>query len=171
MKLNMRMNLTHTALCVALATLGGQVKARCQTAPSGSGIRSAEASRLIGMRTEVHAEGAPPVVAVCSSEEGGGHGVCGLAWQLQLNRGNGWRPVSVRKGLLAVMGGVSKDEWMPLRIALGDTEFLSVAADPEVLNVRRGDRLRVVLDTWTSEAAMHTKIPEKVLTSPTFECP
>lgn len=135
----MRMNLIRTALCVALAALDGQETARCQTAPSSSGIRSAEASRLIGMRIEVHAEGTPLVVAVCSSEEAGGHGVCGLAWQLQLNRGNGWRPVSVRKGLLAVMGGVSKDEWMPLRIAPGDTEFLSVAADPELLDVRRGD--------------------------------
>jgi len=165
------MNLVTIALCVVSTMLYSQDPTHSQTAPSGGEIRSAEASRTIGMKIEVHAEGAPLVIAVCASYEAGGHGVCGLAWRLQVLRGDRWRPVSVRKGLLAALGGVSTDEWMPLSIAPGKTEFLSVVADPELLDLQRGDRLRVVLDTWTSEAAMRTKSPEKELTSPTFECP
>jgi hypothetical protein len=70
-----------------------------------------------------------------------------------------------------VLGGVAKDGWLPMRIAPGETEFLVFTIDPELLDVRRGDQLRIELDSWPSEAAMQTTHSEKRLTSPSFECP
>jgi hypothetical protein len=76
----------------------------------------------------------------------------------------------VRKGLLAVLGGVPSDKWKSLLIAPGDTNYFSVVIDPGLLDVRRGDELRVEVDSWSSEVAMRTGESEKQLTSPPFEC-
>ena len=56
----------------------------------------------------------------------------------------------MRKGLLAVLGGVPSDKWKSLLIAPGNTNYFSVVIDPGLLDVRRGDELRVEVDSWSS---------------------
>jgi hypothetical protein len=168
----MRKTLLDTAMCLALVMLAHGTPIHSQTPSPNSEIKSVEAGRVIGVRVEVRAKDSPLVIAVCGSNvETDDHPLCGLAWRLQVRAGNGWRPVSVRKGIGAVLGGVAKDSWMPLHIAPGEAQFVVVAIDPDFLDVRRGDRLRVEVDSWSSEAAMRTSDPEKRLTSPSFECP
>lgn len=172
MKPDILMNLLKIAMCVGLFVLASEKPGLCQTSVPSNAIKSVEASRFIGVRIEVRAKDAPLVIPVCGNNtESNEHPVCGLASRLQVRAGNGWRTVSVRKGLAAVLGGVAKDAWLPLRIAPGETEFLVFTIDPELLDVRRGDQLRIELDSWPSEAAMQTTDSEKRLTSPSFECP
>jgi len=141
------MNMLKAATCLAFAVLYGTMPALSQAHLSSGEIRSAEANRVIGVRIEVHATDAPLYIAVCGSDEVGDHSVCGLAMRLQKRTGSGWRTVSVRKELLAVLGGVAPDAWTPLRIAPGESAFLTFTIDPEQLDVQRGDELRVDLDS------------------------
>ena len=168
----MRENLLSACMCLGLAMFARETPTLCQTSSPSSEIKSVEANRGIGVRIEVRAKDAPLVIPVCGSNvETDEHPLCGLAWRLQVHAGNGWRPVYVRKGVGAVLGGVGKEAWMPLRIAPGNAQFVVVGIDPDLLDVRRGERLRVEVDSWSSEAAMRTSDPEKRLTSPSFECP
>ncbi len=167
----MQMNLLKIITCVVFAVLSRETLTFSQKPPSSSAIVGVEANRFIGVRIEIHATDGPIYIPVCGSDEGGDHHVCGLASRVQVHVGNDWRPASVRKGLAAVLGGVTKDAWTPLRIAPGETEFIVITIDPGLVDVRRGDQLRVELDSWSSEAAMRTKDSEKRLTSPQFECP
>lgn len=159
-------------MCTGFAVIACEMPSLCQTsAPSGA-IRSVEANRYIGVRIEIRAKDAPLVIPVCGSDiESDEHHLCGLASRLQVRTDHGWQSVSVRKGLLAVLGGVAKDAWMPLRIPPGDTAFLVFSINPELLDVRQGDQLRIELDSWSSEAAMRTRDSEEKLTTPPFECP
>ncbi len=166
------MDLLSIALCAGFAVLACDVPTLCQSPTPNSPIRSVEANRYIGVRIEIHAKDAPLVIPICGSNvESGEHRLCGLASRLQVRTSNGWRPVTVRKGLAAELGGVARGVWKPLRIEPGNTEFLVYSIDPELLDVRRGDQLRFELNTRSSEASMRISDSENRLTTPPFECP
>ena len=91
---------------------------------------------------------------------------------LQVSSHGAWRPATVRKGLAATLGALPKETWKAYRIDIGDTAYFDFTFSPELLDVERGKPLRVVVDSWTSEAAMRgTDKPDKRLTSPTVDCP
>lgn len=65
-----------------------------------------------------------------------------------------------------------KETWKAYRIDIGDTAYFDFTFSPELLDDERGKPLRVVVDSWVSEAAMRgTDKPDKRLTSPTVDCP
>jgi hypothetical protein len=172
MNLNIRKSLLSIAVCFGIVVIACNTQILCQTSATSAVITDVEANRYIGLRIEVRAKDAPMVLPTCGSDtESDEHHVCGLASHLQVRTDKGWRPVSVRKGLAGVLGGIAKDKWAPLLIAQGDTAYFTLTIDPSFLDVRTGDQLRVELDTWPNEAAMRITEPEKKLTSPTFICP
>jgi hypothetical protein len=141
MKFVMRMYVSIIA-AFAVAASAVACTAACQTTSSTAEIRDADARRLIGVRIEVHAQDGPVVVPFCGSNvESGEYSLCGLASRLQVHTEKGWLPVSVRKGLLGVLGGVAKEKWSPLLIAPRDTAYFSLTIDPDFLDVRHGDQL------------------------------
>lgn len=167
-KVNMRVHQLTIAIWVVLSVPA----ALYQTSSSSGEIRSANARRFIGVNIEVYAKDAPIVIPACGSNvESGEYLLCGLASRIQVHTSRGWRPVSVRKGLAGELGGVTKEKWSPSLIARGDSAYFSLTIDPDFLDVRQGEQLRVVLDAWSSENAMRTEAPEKQLTSPSFACP
>lgn len=142
MNQNKRMDLLKIVACAGFALSACEMPSLCQRSTPNGPIRSVEANRYIGVRIEVHAKDAPLVIPVCGSDvESGEHRLCGLASRLQVRTSDGWRDVTVRKGLAAVLGGAAKDVWMPLRIGPGNTELLVYSIDPGQLDVRRGDQL------------------------------
>lgn len=172
MKPNMRKKLLTVAVCVGFAGMALDSSILCQTPGSSAEIRDVEANRFIGVRIAVRAIYAPVVIPVCGrNTESDEYRVCGLASQLQLRTRQGWRVVSVRKGLAGVLGGIEKDKWTPLQIPQGGTVYLTLAIDPSFLELRQGDQLRVELDTWSNEAAVLTTEPKKKIASPVFKCP
>jgi hypothetical protein len=137
-----------------------------------SEIRNADAQRLVSVRLEIHAKDTALVIPICGGDEEN-HVLCAGAAFLQVSTSNGgWRPARVRKGPAATLGMMPKDTWKADRIDVGDTAYFEFKFSPDLLDVERGKQLRVIVDSWTSEAAMRTKNdPDKRLTSPVVDCP
>jgi hypothetical protein len=156
-------------ITVAFVADGGVT---AQQASASSEIRNADAQRFVSVRLEIHARDTALVIPICGGDEEI-HALCAGAAFLQVSTSHGgWRPARVRKGLLATLGMMPKDTWKVRRIDVGDTAYFEFAFSLDLLDVESGKQLRVIVDSWTSEAAMRTKNdPDKRLTSPVVDCP
>ena len=142
-----------------------------QPVPERSEIGSADARPLISVKLEVRAKGAALVIPICGGDQET-HSLCAGAATLQVFSHGAWRTVRVRKGLAATLGMLPKDTWKAQRIDVGDTAYFDFTYSPELLDVQRGERLRVVVSSWTSEAAMRGEDDaDRRLRSPIVDCP
>lgn len=110
------------------------------------------------------------VVPYCGEGEGGSLTLCNLAVRLERETRNGWRRVGLRHAD-AVLGGVPAEKWRFRLIAAGrwhDFHFLFPKDD---FAVERGQRLRVVVDTWSGEPSMRSGQPPLRVASAIFTCP
>lgn len=155
-------------LTFAAFILNGSLSA--QQGSEGSEIRDADAQPLISVRLEIHADKAALVIPVCGGDDET-HFLCAGAAFLQVSSNGAWRPATVRKGLAATLGALPKDTWKAHRIEIGNTAYFDFTFSPELLNVQRGQKLRVLVDSWTSEGAIQDRDPDKRLTSPIIDCP
>jgi hypothetical protein len=130
------------------------------SAQQGSGnneIGNANARPLISVSLEIHAKDAALVIPVCSGDEKT-HFLCSGAAFLQVFSNGGWQPAVVRKGLLATLWRDPKDTWKAQRIDVGETANFDFTFSPDLLDVQRGEHLRLAVNSWTSEAAMRPKM-------------
>ncbi len=122
------------------------------------------------VRLEIHADKAALVIPVCGGEDET-HFLCAGAAFLQVSTRGAWRPATVRKGLAATLGALPKSTWKAHRIEIGNTAYFDFTFSPELLDVQRGQKLRVLVDSWTSEGAIQDRDSEKRLTVRTIDCP
>lgn len=146
--------------------------ASAQESSASSEIRDADAQRLVTVKLEIRAKDGALVIPFCGSDEET-YSLCSGAALLQVSSSHGaWRAAAVRKGLAATLGMMPKETWKAHQIDIGDTAYFYFRFSPDLLDVERGNQLRVVVDSWTSEAAMRANDhPDKRLTSPVVVCP
>ncbi len=171
MRIKMRRHQLTIAVILTSAAFIANGSVSAQPVPENSEIRSADARPLISVRLEVRAKEAALVIPICGGDQET-HSLCAGAATLQAFSHGAWRAARVRRGLAATLGMLPKDTWKAQRIDVGDTAYFDFTFSPELLDVQRGQKLRVVVDSWTSEAAMRGKDdPDKRLTSPIVDCP
>jgi len=167
----MRRHQSGIRITLVLSALLASASISAQQSAHSSEIRDADAQLLISIRLEIRAKDAPLVIPVCGGDEEI-QGLCDGAAFLQVSTHGAWRPATIRKGLLATLGALPKETWKVRRLEVGDRAYFNFTFSPELMDVKRGELLRVVVDSWTSEAAMRGKDdPDKRLTSPTIDCP
>jgi hypothetical protein len=100
-----------------------------------------------------------------------GHALCSGVAYLEVLNGKTWARAKPRKGLLAVLGVPSKDEFKPVTIAPGRTEHFVFVFSPELFGTQKGERMRIKVGAWASEEAMREHDPDTTFVSPVFSCP
>jgi len=143
-----------------------------QAVPSAS-IRSVESVDSVRVTVGIAAAtGSTIVVPTCGADEKPPDELCGLAARLEVRSEGGWRAVGFRPGVGAVLGGLPMERWKVRVVPDGaTTTFTFWFATHAGLDLRRGDRLRIAVDTWPDERSMRAGASPTQVRTPEFRCP
>ena len=149
--------------CISLAAVG-------QTAQqTRAGIVDVEPYASISVEFDVQAADKQLVIPVCGHVEDEKPSPCvahvqrfdGRKWYFAKSRHPG-----------AVLGFLSKEYWKPLVISPGKEASFRFGIDQDFFGIRKGERLRIVLEVWASSESMATNdTPDSKFVSPVFVCP
>ena len=109
-------------------------------------------------------------VPVCGEDEMGTPILCGGSARLEIHTAAGWSPAKLRTDY-GVLGAPP-----PARLGgrllepNGDARFLFLFSRAD-FDVKTGQRVRIVLDTWSDERSMKAGVTAVPLPSPPFRCP
>jgi hypothetical protein len=135
-----------------------------------AGIGAVWCRPLIVVQVNLHAGDKPVVVPYCGKGSFGANFLCTGMLRLEVETPNGWREAKLRYRE-TVLGTVRKDRVDFAVIAPDHGLDFEAAFSPEVWSIDRGQRLRLVVDTWGDEQSMRSGQPSAKLRSPVFECP
>jgi hypothetical protein len=150
--------LVLTAVVSVSAGLGDETKQ--------PGIGAASCSPLILVEVNLYAGDKPVFVPSC----GKGNFLCTGMMHLEVETPEGWREPKLRFKNI-VLGRVLKDKVDLVVIAPHHGMDFEAGFSPEVWAIDRGQRLRLVVDTWGDEQSMRNGEQSRQLISPVFECP
>ena len=156
--------------------LTGALLAMAQALPSQNAskptaeVTSAQVSRSVSLRISVFSPEKDLLVPYCGEGEGGGESLCNLSIHVEVETREGWRPMKPRFREV-VLGGVPPDKWKFRLIPAGRRHDFYFVFTEDDFAVERGQRLRVVVDTWSDEQSMRTRQKPTQLASPAFDCP
>ena len=134
-------------------------------------ITNVEANEMVSVEFDVRAADTVVVIPHCGQDGETGHALCSGVAYLEVLTGKTWARAKPRKGLSAVLGASSKDEFKPVTIAPGRSEHFIFTFSPEFFGIPKGERLRIKVGAWTSEQAMHEHDADTTFSSPVFSCP
>jgi hypothetical protein len=165
-----RINILNT-IAGSLLLFGVSGAAVGQTAPQQkAGIVDLQPYAIVSVEFYVRAADKQLVVPVCSDEEDKEPVLC--AARVQRFNGKKWYGARPRRRE-TVLGMYAKEYWKPVVILPGKEKVFHFAIDRDFFGIREGERLRIVLDVWSSTESMakETYIPDSQFVSPVFVCP
>lgn len=134
-------------------------------------ITNVEANEMVSLEFDVRAADTVVVIPHCGQDGETGHALCSGVAYLEVLTGKTWARAKPRKGLLAVLGVSSKDEFKPVTIAPGRSEHFVFMFSPEFFGIPKGEHLRIKVGAWMSEDAMREHDADTTFVSPVFSCP
>ena len=134
-------------------------------------ITNVEANEMVSVEFDVRAADTVVVIPHCGQDGETGHALCSGVAYLEVLTGKTWARAKPRKGLSAVLGASSKDEFKPVTIAPGRSEHFIFTFSPEFFGIPKGERLRIKVGAWMSEDAMREHDADTTFVSPVFSGP
>ncbi len=138
--------------------------------PPTVAMTSARETRTVTLRVTVFSPDKSLLVPFCGEGEGGTETLCSLSVRVEVQSRAGWRTMRPRQRNV-VLGGVPPDKWKVRVISAGGRHDFFFAFTKDDFLVGRGQRLRIVIDTWLDEQSMRSHGQPIQVTSPAFDCP
>jgi hypothetical protein len=144
--------------------------AAAENRQSKSGIKDVEATPIIAIRIEIHADDQPISIPYCG-RSGEDYVSCLGEAYLEISRDGKWAPARIRKGLLVTLGVDSNEVQEHLLIQPGKTNYFTFHVDNELFGIQKGELLRMRMNTWKSADSIGNRDAQIVIISPVFRCP
>jgi hypothetical protein len=134
-----------------------------------AGIVDITPHAIVSVEFEIRAVDKPLVIPNCSNGEDSKPSPCVV--HVERFDGKTWYSAKSRYSG-AVLGFLAKDYWKPLVISPKKSAFFQQGIDLDFFGIRKGERLRIVVEAWDSPESMaKNEIPDSKFVSPTFICP
>ena len=122
--------------------------------------------RLVTVRVTVYAGDRSLVIPNCAEAAGADRVFCSAQLANKYGRG-----IRVRKGLMASLGLENPDKWKPVTLGRGGSGYFLFGFSTEMMDVRKGEPVRIRFQAWPDAESMHDWSKAKDLLSPVFRCP
>ncbi len=156
-----------------VALFGTTRSLRCQSQPKAVAqleLGSVHAVPQVYVGLRLRTSDQQVFVPFCGEAEGGLKILCTAGVHLEVQAGQGWRPVKLRT-TYGALGASSLGRARGDLIAPKSEASFIFQFSRRYFEVEPGQHLRVVVDAWPDKEAMKTGGPSTSLTSPPFECP
>lgn len=110
------------------------------------------------------------VLPSCGRTSSGQEMLCAGAAHLEPKSGSKWVRVHPRFDG-AILGGIGTDHKDFVKLGIAVKSVVEFVFSKDLFRLRRGDLLRVAVDTWKSEESFHKREPSTTVQSRPFSCP
>jgi hypothetical protein len=125
---------------------------------------------LLSIRVTIQTDKNQLCVACCGMEENGEEIIYSKTAHLEMETNEGWVPVKLRWPEV-ILGDVPFYLIRCKTINPESKESFIVRFNRSLFAIKQGQRLRLVIDTWSYETSMKANKPSKPMISLPFDCP
>ena len=132
-----------------------------------AGIVNVSAKAFADVEVEIRARDQQLAIRSCKETSEDEPTLCDA--RMERFDGTKWR--IIKPGYPGEVFGIEPDKWKPTIIPPSGSMTLHFKFNPEFYHVRKGERLRLIVDFYTSEESVKKHMPDGDFLSPTFICP